>query len=106
MKGLGQLMRQAQEMQANMQKAQEELASIEVTGNAGGGMVTVRMTCKHDVRGVEIEPSLLDGDKELLEDLIAAAFNDAAAKAQQIVEEKLGGVAGGLPLPPGIKLPF
>jgi len=106
MKGLGQLMRQAQEMQANMQKAQEELASIEVTGNAGGGMVTVRMTCKHDVRGVEIEPTLLDGDKELLEDLIAAAFNDAAAKAQQVVEEKLGGVASGLPLPPGIKLPF
>jgi len=106
MKGLGQLMRQAQEMQANMQRAQEELAATEVTGNAGGGMVTVRMTCKHDVRGVEIEPTLLTGDKELLEDLIAAAYNDAAGKAQQVVEEKLGGIAGGLPLPPGIKLPF
>ena len=106
MKGLGQLMRQAQEMQANMQRAQEELASIEVTGDAGGGMVTVRMTCKHDVRGVSIEPTLLTGDKELLEDLIAAAYNDAAGKAQQVVEEKLGGIAGGLPLPPGIKLPF
>jgi len=106
MKGLGQLMRQAQEMQANMQKAQEELASTEVTGNAGGGMVTVRMTCKHDVRGVSIEPTLLTGDKALLEDLIAAAFNDAAGKAQQVVEDKLGGIAGGLPLPPGLKLPF
>ena len=106
MKGLGDLMKQAQEMQANMQKAQEELASTEVTGNAGGGMVTVRMTCKHDVRGVSIEPTLLTGDKELLEDLIAAAFNDAAGKAQQVVEDKLGGIAGGLPLPPGLKLPF
>jgi DNA-binding YbaB/EbfC family protein len=106
MKGLGQLMRQAQEMQANMQKAQAELASTEVTGNAGGGMVTVRMTCKHEVRAVAIEPTLLEGDKELLEDLIAAAYNDAAAKAQQVVEEKLGGVAGGLPLPEGFKLPF
>ena len=106
MKGLGQLMRQAQEMQANMQKVQDELASTEVTGNAGGGMVTVSMTCKHEVRGVEIEPTLLDGVKELLEDLIAAAFNDAAQKAQQLAEEKLGGVAGGLPLPAGFKLPF
>jgi DNA-binding YbaB/EbfC family protein len=106
MKGLGQLMRQAQEMQANMQKVQDELASTEVTGNAGGGMVTVSMTCKHEVRGVEIEPTLLDGDKELLEDLIAAAFNDAAQKAQRLAEEKLGGVAGGLPLPEGFKLPF
>jgi DNA-binding YbaB/EbfC family protein len=106
MKGLGQLMRQAQEMQANMEKAQAELASIEVTGDAGGGMVKVCMTCKHEVRSVAIEPTLLEGDKELLEDLIAAACNDAAAKAQQVVEEKLGGVTGGLPLPGGLKLPF
>jgi nucleoid-associated protein EbfC len=106
MKGLGQLMRQAQEMQANMQKAQEELASTEVSGDAGGGMVRVRMSCKHEVRGVEIEPALLGGEKDLLEDLIAAAFNDAAAKAEQIVQDKMGGLAGGLSLPPGMKLPF
>ena len=106
MKGLGQLMRQAQEMQANMQKAQEELAATEVSGDAGGGMVKVRMTCKHEVRGVDIEASLLAGDKELLEDLIAAAFNDAAGKAERVAQEKLGGVAGSLPLPPGLKLPF
>ena len=106
MKGLGQLMRQAQEMQANMQKAQEELASTEVSGDAGGGMVRVRMSCKHEVRGVEIEPALLGGEKDLLEDLIAAAFNDAAAKAEQIVQDKMGGLTGGLSLPPGMKLPF
>lgn len=106
MKGIGQLMRQAQEMQATMQKAQEELASMEVDGNSGGGMVRIRMTCKHEVRRVEIEPELMQGDKDLLEDLIAAAFNDAASKAEQAVQEKLGGLAGGLPLPPGMKLPF
>ena len=77
MKGLGQLMKQAQEMQENMQKAQDELASLEVTGEAGGGMVKVLMTCKHDVRRLEIEDGLLEDDKEILEDLIAAAFNDA-----------------------------
>jgi DNA-binding YbaB/EbfC family protein len=106
MKGLGQLMRQAQEMQANMQKAQEELASTEVCGDAGGGMVKVRMTCRHDVRRVSIEPELLVGDKEVLEDLIAAAYNDAAAKAEEVSKQKLGGLAGGLSLPPGMKLPF
>jgi len=106
MKGLGQLMRQAQEMQASLQKAQEELASTEVSGDAGGGMVRVRMSCKHEVRGVEIEPALLTGDKDLLEDLIAAAFNDAAAKAEQIAQDKMGGLAGGLSLPPGMKLPL
>jgi hypothetical protein len=106
MKGLGQLMRQAQEMQANMQKAQEQLAATEVTGDAGGGMVRVRMTCKHEVRGVDIEPNLLEGDRELLEDLVAAAFNDAAGKVERVVQEKLGGLTGGLSLPPGLKLPF
>lgn len=106
MKGIGQLMRQAQEMQANMQKAQEELAATEVSGNAGGGMVTVRMTCKHEVRSVEIEPELMKGDRDILEDLIAAAFNDAAVKAERVVQDKLGGLAGGLALPPGVKLPF
>jgi hypothetical protein len=106
MKGLGQLMRQAQEMQANMQKAQEQLAATEVTGDAGGGMVRVRMTCKHEVRGVDIEPNLLEGDRELLEDLVAAAFNDAAGKVERVVQEKLGGLTGGLSLPLGLKLPF
>ena len=99
-------MKQAQEMQANMQRAQEELAAIEVFGAAGGGMVEVSMTCKHEVRRVEIEDELLSGDKEMLEDLIAAAFNDAAAKAERIVQDKLGGLTGGLGLPPGMKLPF
>jgi DNA-binding YbaB/EbfC family protein len=106
MKGLGQLMRQAQEMQANMQRAQEELASTEVAGDAGGGMVKVRMTCKHEVRGVTIEPALLSGDKDLLEDLIAAAFNDASLKAERVAQDKMGGLTGGLSLPPGMKLPF
>lgn len=99
-------MRQAQEMQANMQKAQEELAATEVSGDAGGGMVKVRMTCKHEVRGIEIETALLSGDKELLEDLVAAAFNDAAAKAEKVAQDKMGGLTGGLSLPLGMKLPF
>ncbi len=99
-------MKQAQEMQANMQKAQEELAATEVSGAAGGGMVKINMTCKYEVRRVEIEDELLNGDKDMLEDLIAAAFNDAAAKAERATKEKLGGLAGGLGLPPGMKLPF
>jgi DNA-binding YbaB/EbfC family protein len=106
MKGLGQLMKQAQEMQANMQKAQEELAEMEVTGEAGGGMVKVRMTCKHDVRAVEIEPNLLGDDKDMLEDLIAAACNDANRKVETTVQEKLSSLTGGLPLPAGMKLPL
>ena len=106
MKGLSQLMRQAQEMQVNMQKAQDELASIEVEGAAGGGMVKVVVTCKHDVRRVTIEDSLLRGDKEMLEDLVAAALNDANRKVEQTVQQKLSSVAGGLGLPPGLKLPF
>jgi DNA-binding YbaB/EbfC family protein len=106
MKGLSQLMRQAQEMQVNMQKAQDELASIEVEGAAGGGMVKVVVTCKHDVRRVIIEDSLLRGDKEMLEDLVAAALNDANRKVEQTVQQKLSSVAGGLGLPPGLKLPF
>jgi len=93
-------------MQVNMQKAQDELASIEVEGAAGGGMVKVVVTCKHDVRRVTIEDSLLRGDKEMLEDLIAAAFNDANRKVEQTVQQKLSSVAGGLGLPPGLKLPF
>jgi nucleoid-associated protein EbfC len=106
MKGLSQLMRQAQEMQANMQKAQDELASTEVEGTAGGGMVKVVVTCKHEVRRVTIEPTLLGDDKEMLEDLIAAAFNDARVKVERTVQEKLSAVTGGLALPGGMKLPF
>jgi DNA-binding YbaB/EbfC family protein len=106
MKGLSQLMRQAQEMQANMQKAQDELASIEVEGTAGGGMVKVIVTCKHEVRRVTIEPALLGDDKEMLEDLIAAAFNNARTKVERTVQEKLSAVTGGLGLPAGLKLPF
>jgi hypothetical protein len=106
MKGLPQLMRQAQEMQAKVQKAQEELASTEVEGVAGGGMVKVIITCKHQVRRVTIEPALLSDDKEMLEDLIAAAFNDAAAKVERTVQEKMSAITGGLGLPGGLKLPF
>jgi DNA-binding YbaB/EbfC family protein len=106
MKGLSQLMRQAQEMQANMQKAQEELGQIEVEGEAGGGMVKIRMTCKHDVRRVAIEDALLKDDKDMLEDLIAAALNDANRKVETTVQERMASLAGGLALPPGLKLPF
>ena len=106
MKGLGQLMKQAQQMQENMQKAQDELAALEVTGEAGGGMVKVVMSCKHDVRRLDIEDSLLQDDKEMLEDLIAAAFNDAIRKVEQTTQEKLSGLTGGLELPAGMKLPI
>ncbi len=106
MKGLSQLMRQAQEMQANMQKAQDELAATEVEGVAGGGMVKVIVTCKHEVRRVTIEEALLKDDKEMLEDLVAAALNDANRKVEQTVQQKLSSVTGGLGLPPGLKLPF
>jgi DNA-binding YbaB/EbfC family protein len=105
-KNLSQLMRQAQAMQANMQKAQDELASIEVEGTAGGGMVKVLVTCKHEVKRVTIEPALLGDDKEMLEDLIAAAFNDARIKVERTVQDKLSAVTGGLALPGGLKLPF
>jgi DNA-binding YbaB/EbfC family protein len=106
MKGLSQLMRQAQEMQENIRKAQDELATIDVEGAAGGGMVKITMSCKHEVRRVAIEDSLIGEDKDMLEDLIAAAFNDANRKVEQTVQEKLGSLAGGLSLPPGMKLPF
>jgi nucleoid-associated protein EbfC len=106
MKGLSQLMKQAQEMQANMQKAQEELAALEVEGEAGGGMVKVRMTCKYDVRRVTIESALMGEDREMLEDLVAAAVNDANRKVERTVQEKLSSLTGGLPLPQGFKLPF
>jgi DNA-binding YbaB/EbfC family protein len=106
MKGLSQLMRQAQEMQANMQKAQDELAATEVEGVAGGGMVKVVVTCKHEVRRVTIEESLLKDDKEMLEDLVAAALNDANRKVEQTVQQKLSSVTGGMGFPAGLKLPF
>jgi len=100
------LMKQAQEMQASMQRAQQELAETEVEGAAGGGMVKVIVTCKHDVRRVQIEPELLRDDKEMLEDLIAAAFNDANRKIEQTTRDKLSALTGGLSLPGGMKLPF
>ncbi|MEO0318512.1 MAG: hypothetical protein RL404_2189 [Pseudomonadota bacterium] len=107
MKGqLAGLMKQAQAMQDNMKKAQEQLASIEVEGQAGAGMVKVIMTCKNDVKRVTIDPSLLADDKDMLEDLVAAAFNDAVRKAEATSSEKMGALTAGLPLPPGFKLPF
>jgi len=104
--GLGNLMKQAQEMQANMQKAQDEIAKLEVTGTSGGGLVNVIMTGKHEVRRVSIDDSLLQDDKDMLEDLVAAAINDAAHKVDESTQERMAGVAGGLNLPPGMKLPF
>ena len=100
------LMRQAQQMQENMRKVQEELAATEVEGQSGAGMVKVTMTCRHDVKRVKIDPSLLADDKEMLEDLVAAAMNDAGRKAEAAVQEKMGSLTGGLGLPPGFKLPF
>jgi len=107
MKGqLAGLMKQAQAMQDNMKKMQEQLASIEVEGQSGAGMVKVVMTCKFDVKRVTIDPSLLGDDKDMLEDLVAAAFNDAVRKAEATSQEKMAGVTAGLPLPPGFKMPF
>ncbi len=107
MKGqLAGLMRQAQQMQENMKKAQEELANVEVEGAAGGGLVKITMTCRNDVRRVTIDPSLLEDDKEMLEDLVAAAFNDALRKAESTSQEKMSGLTAGLPLPPGMSFPF
>jgi DNA-binding YbaB/EbfC family protein len=100
------LMKQAQQMQENMKKMQEQLASTEVEGQSGAGMVKVVMTCRHDVRRVTIDESLLKDDKEMLEDLIAAAVNDAVRRVESTVQEKMAGVTAGLPLPPGFKMPF
>jgi DNA-binding YbaB/EbfC family protein len=104
--GIGQLMKQAQEMQANMKKAQEEMASITVTGESGAGLVRLTMTCQHQVRALEIDDTLVGDDKEMLEDLIVAAFNDALRKVESTVQEKYSGMASGMGLPPGMKLPF
>jgi hypothetical protein len=103
--GLAGLMKQAQMMQDNMKKAQEQLAQTEVEGLSGAGMVKVVMTCAHDVRRVSIDPSVLD-DKEMLEDLVAAAFNDAVRRGEELSKEKMAGFTSGLNLPPGFKLPF
>ncbi|MDH3614109.1 MAG: YbaB/EbfC family nucleoid-associated protein [Gammaproteobacteria bacterium] len=104
--GIGQLMKQAQEMQANMKKAQEEMASLTVTGESGAGVVRITMTCQHQVRALEIDDSMIGDDKEMLEDLIVAAFNDAVRKVEATVQEKFSGMASGMALPPGMKLPF
>lgn len=104
--GLGNIMKQAQAMQEKMQQAQEELASIEVEGSAGGGLVQVTMTCKYDVRKVSIDDDLLDEDKEVLEDLVAAALNDAVRKVESATQEKMQGMTAGMGLPAGMKLPF
>jgi len=103
--GLGNIMKQAQMMQENLRRAQEELAKVEVTGSAGGGLVSVVMTCRHDVKRVSIDPALLKDDKEVLEDLVAAAMNDAVRKVEEVTQQKMGGITAGLGLP-GLNLPF
>ncbi len=104
--GIGNLMKQAQMMQENLQKAQAQLAEMEVEGQAGAGMVKVVMTGKHDVKRVAIDPSLMSDDKEMLEDLIAAAVNDAVRRVETTTQEKMSAVTAGMPLPPGMKFPF
>jgi DNA-binding YbaB/EbfC family protein len=104
--GIGNLMKQAQLMQDNMKKLQGELATTEVEGQSGSGMVKVVMTGRHEVKRVTIDPRLLAEDREMLEDLVAAAINDAARRVEAMTQEKMAGVTAGLPLPPGMKLPF
>ena len=104
--GIGNLMKQAQEMQENLKQAQEAVGRLEVTGEAGAGLVRVTMTGKHDVRRVAIDPSLLGDDRDMLEDLVAAAVNDANRRVEQAMQEKMSEFTAGLNLPPGMKLPF
>lgn len=104
--GLGNMMKQAQKMQADMQKAQEEIANMEVEGQSGGGMVKVVMNGRHEVRRVELDDSLMEDDKEMIEDLLAAAVNDAVRRIEQQSSEKMSGVTAGMNLPGGMKLPF
>ncbi|MCW9014283.1 MAG: YbaB/EbfC family nucleoid-associated protein [Gammaproteobacteria bacterium] len=104
--GLGNMMKQAQKMQADMQKAQEEIANMEVEGQSGGGMVKVVMNGRHEVRRVELDDSLMEDDKEMIEDLLAAAVNDAVRKIEQESSDKMSGVTAGMNLPGGLKLPF
>ncbi len=103
--GIAGLMKQAQMMQENMKKAQDQLASIEIEGQSGAGMVKITMTCAHEVRRVAIDPSVMD-DREMLEDLVAAAVNDAMRRTEDVSKERMSGFAAGLNLPPGFKLPF
>lgn len=104
--GLGNLMKQAQKMQENMQKMQEELANMEVEGQSGAGMVKVIMNGRHDVKRVTIDPSLMSEDKEMLEDLLAAAVNDAVRRIETTSQERMAGLTAGMGLPPGFKMPF
>lgn len=104
--GIGQLMKQAQKMQEQMQKAQEDMAKEMVTGEAGAGMVRITMSCRHEVQSVAIDDTVLGDDKDMLEDLIVAAFNDAVRRVETTVQEKFSGLSAGLSLPPGMKLPF
>ena len=100
------LMKQAQQMQENLKKAQDELAQLEVEGQSGAGLVKIGMTCKHDVKRVAIDPSLINEDKDMLEDLLAAAVNDAVRRVELTTQEKMAGLTMGMPMPPGFKLPF
>lgn len=104
--GIGNIMKQAQQMQENMQKAQEEIAGMEVTGESGAGLVKITMTGKHDVKNVTIDPTLFGEDKDMLEDLIAAAVNDANRRVENMTQEKMSGLTAGMNLPDGMKLPF
>ncbi|MRI34829.1 YbaB/EbfC family nucleoid-associated protein [Endozoicomonas sp. OPT23] len=104
--GMGNLMKQAQKMQEDMQKMQEELANAEVTGESGAGLVKITMTGRHDVKRVDIDSSLMEEDKEMLEDLLAAAVNDAVRKVEENSKDKMGDLTSGMPLPPGFKMPF
>ncbi|HVO87653.1 MAG TPA: YbaB/EbfC family nucleoid-associated protein [Casimicrobiaceae bacterium] len=100
------LMKQAQQMQDNLKRAQEELAQTEVEGQAGAGLVKIVMTCRHDVKRVSIDASLVGEDRDMLEDLVAAAFNDGVRRAEAVSQEKMAGLTAGMPIPPGFKLPF
>ncbi|MBT8083664.1 MAG: YbaB/EbfC family nucleoid-associated protein [Woeseia sp.] len=104
--GIGQLMKQAQKMQEQMQQAQKDMAKEIVTGESGGGMVRITMNCRHEVQGINIDDAVIADDKDMLEDLIVAAFNDAVRRVESTVQEKFSGMATGLSLPPGMKLPF
>lgn len=106
MKGLGDLMKQAQQMQEKMQEAQQEVANVEVSGESGAGLVKIVMTGKHDVKSVDIDDSLFSEDKEILEDMIAAAVNDAVRKVEDQTKDMMSSVTNGIPLPPGFKMPF
>jgi DNA-binding YbaB/EbfC family protein len=104
--GIGNLMKQAQQLQANMQKAQAEIAAMEVTGESGGGMVKVTINGRHEAKRVQIDPSVPLDDREIVEDLVAAAINDAVHRLEATTQERMAGLMGGMNLPPGLKLPF